>query len=141
MPELIFFIIFALFAFFLIALVLGSLRAIGRWNQAKMERNVRPLTREQMAAGFKPSSGLASKSLVWLTLGLAFAALAFGEWQSPTMPPFSGKWARLDQFLFQAFGPSARFWTDAAIAAVSILYGLFQGLKHRRVAPSANRAG
>lgn len=74
-----------------------------RWDGKRM-RNApaAPLSRTTMEAGYTPRG--ASKWQIFLGVGSMGGLLAFMEWNAPSLPPFSGRWAFAKAAFFDAIG-------------------------------------
>lgn len=61
-------------------------------------------------------------------LGLAFAAfcLAWTEWLTPSVPPFTGKWAWTQVWAFEAMGPRGLIGIWLALGTLLLAFGLVQ---------------
>lgn len=61
-------------------------------------------------------------------LGLAFAAfcLAWSEWLTPSVPPFTGKWAWTQVWAFEAMGPRGLIGIWLALGTLLLAFGLVQ---------------
>ena len=95
------------------------------WDRKRLrEMKVIPLSREAMKRGFIPSGVLAWQ--VSLALGFMLAVLALAEWQTPSLPPFSGRWSWLKAFAHKAFGPKGLLTLYLAMATAFIGFGLAQ---------------
>lgn len=74
------------------------------------------LSRQEISRGFIP--GYHARWGGFLTLALAGLALALKEFDSPSLPPFSGKGSTIQALAYEAFGPhgTAFLWLGAGAA-------------------------
>lgn len=67
---------------------------------------IKPLRREDMENGFVPGArSMPSAAALFLGFSVVFLVMSLAEYLQPSMPPFSGKLARLKTVAVQAFGP------------------------------------
>ena len=102
-----------------VVILLGFLIAIWlyiRWDGKRLRNYpVTPLARSTMGAGYKPGGVVTWQ--VYVAAGCMAALLAFMEWNAPSRPPFSGRWAFVESVLFETFGSRGILTTYVAIAA------------------------
>ncbi len=107
--------------------ILTSLAALAFfivWDSRRLSRSrPAPLSRGALKQGFTPRGLIAWH--FWLGMGLVVALLAWLEWETPSNPPFSGRWGWLHQGMYEAFGARGIFGMFASMAIGSIAYGLF----------------
>ena len=93
------------------------------WDRKRLrETKGVPLSRETMKKGFTPSGVLAWQ--VSFGLGAMFALLAFAEWQTPSLPPFSGRWSWVNALAYKSLGGQGLLTLYLAIAVATIGFGL-----------------
>lgn len=100
----------------LLLLPMGGLLVFILWDRHRLQsRRVDPLPRQRMAKGFTPS-GL----VMWqarFVFGLVCVAMTAVEWQRPSRPPFSGRWAWFNRAVYDNLGPSGLMWVWLLAAA------------------------
>lgn len=114
----------------ILILLLLCFLAFFLWDRKRLSNPaVRPLPREQMEKGFTPAAVLGWP--VWIGLGLISVTLAIAEWQSPSRPPYSGRWAWFNEAIYQAFGPNGNAGFFLVLGFVGIGYGLIRWRRSR----------
>ena len=112
MPELVFFLVsmLALFAFVV-------------WDRKRLNGSKSsPLPRATMEKGFTPS-GLIQWQ-VSLATGAMCGFMAYAEWQTPSIPPFTGRMGWIREFLHVAFGPGAALYVCLVLTGVFLMAAL-----------------
>lgn len=104
-------------------LLLAALAIFIVWDSHRLRREpVKPLARERIEGGFAPR-GLVAWHF-WLGISAVVGLLALTEWDRPSSPPFTGRWAWLHQAAFDLFGSRGTFLLFFAFAVVAFAYGL-----------------
>lgn len=120
-----------MFAVIILLLFLLGFWAFIVWDRKRLsEAKVTPISRETMNKGFIPSGVLAWH--VYLAVGGLFALLAFTEWQTPSHPPFSGRWSGIKTIVLQVLGAEGLVISYAAMALFTISYGLVLMWKNKQ---------
>lgn len=76
----------------------------------------------------KQRAGFSVKERAVAKLGIAAGAfcLAWMEWLTPSVPPFTGKWAWTKIWAFEAMGPHGIVGIWMALGALLLAFGLVQ---------------
>ena len=98
------------------------------WDGRRLRRaEVEPIPREKMQKGFAPT-GLVLWHF-WIGISGVCALLALTEWESPSNPPFTGRWGWLSSLAYGALGSRGVFWLWVLFAALALCGGVL--LRHR----------
>jgi hypothetical protein len=94
------------------------------------DKKIVPISRSVMEKGFAPHAPQAGRT--WLGVGAISAIYAFIEWQTPSIPPFSGRLSWAQKFFYVAAGPRGLLAAAVAFACLSIICGLVLLWSNRR---------
>ncbi len=109
-------------------LLLLALAVFIVWDSRRLrDKAPEPLARERLERGFLPRG-----VVPWhFHFGLSgvLAVLAFIEWQSPSLPPYTGRWSWLHRAAFEVFGERGLFAWWLLLGVLMLVVGLVQ--RHR----------
>lgn len=93
------------------------------WDSRRLKDiAVKPLTRHQMKKGYLPRGLIVWH--FWLGTSVVTGLVAFGEWQIPSLPPYTGRWSWISQMAYATFGGRGVFLLVFGIAACAFVAGI-----------------
>ncbi len=95
------------------------------WDSRRLrDKAPEPLSRERLEQGFLPRG-----FVPWhFHLGLSgvLVLLALLEWETPSQPPFTGRWSWLHHAVFEIFGERGLFAWWLVLAGLMLVVGVAQ---------------